>query len=270
MSRQPLISVVIPTYGRPRFLREAIDSVFRQSVQDFECIVVDDASHEQPSFSSHPKVRFIRRDENRGPAAARNTGIQVARGRYLAFLDDDDVYFENRLHLALQGLEKAPISVCWSRYFAEAPTRKRILEGHVGDCILNDMTPNLGATAIEREMMESFDERFNACSDVEWWLRITQDLPVATVAEFGHVIRKHDTPRHMTNGQERIKGNMLLFGVHAPYFRSHRRGAAFRWKRVGLTAKSVGDPATARRAFVRSFAFDPKLKTVGHLLRTLG
>src|SRR3954464_14214558 len=97
----PTFSVIIPTYGRPKFLSEAVASVLAQTCADFECIVVDDAGPELATLPNDARIRVIRRDENGGPPAARNTGIDAARGTYVAFLDDDDVWLPTRLSDAL-------------------------------------------------------------------------------------------------------------------------------------------------------------------------
>ncbi len=117
----PLFSVVIPTYGRPRFLAQAVASVLAQTVDNVECVVVDDGSRVPLIPPDNPRVRLIRRDVNGGPAAARNTGVAHARGRYLAFLDDDDCFTPERLAVALEGLQRASIALCWSRNFDEPP-----------------------------------------------------------------------------------------------------------------------------------------------------
>ena len=104
----PLFSVIVPTYQRPPFLLEALDSVRRQTIESFECIVVDDGSPEPVRLANDDRVRLVRRPINGGVAAARNTGIDHARGRYITFLDDDDVYTPTRLALAVN------ISLSWT------------------------------------------------------------------------------------------------------------------------------------------------------------
>src|SRR5213593_1591686 len=90
-----MVSVVIPGYnGAARYLEQAIQSVLAQTVRDFELIVVDDAStdHTGPLVLGIRQARYIRRAENGGQAAARNDGASLARGEFLAFLDQDDVW----------------------------------------------------------------------------------------------------------------------------------------------------------------------------------
>src|SRR5262249_44071462 len=125
----PTFSVIIPTYGRPRYLAEAVRSVLDQTVGDFECIVVDDASPDPVAVVDDARVRVVRRDVNGGPAAARNTGIDAARGRNLVFLDDDDLYTPERLAAAATGLARAPVTICHARHLDAEDGRNRALEG---------------------------------------------------------------------------------------------------------------------------------------------
>jgi len=92
----PFFSVVIPTFNRPELLERAVNSVLNQSFKDFEIIVVDDGSARSAmpvvkAFGDN-RIKYIRRDENGSAAAARNTGIRIARGVFIFFLDDDDEY----------------------------------------------------------------------------------------------------------------------------------------------------------------------------------
>jgi GT2 family glycosyltransferase len=91
----PFFSVIIPTYNRAALLREALESVARQTFRDFELFVVDDGSTDDTEAivkSCGLPVIFVRQN-NRGPGAARNLALQKAQGRYLAFLDSDDQWF---------------------------------------------------------------------------------------------------------------------------------------------------------------------------------
>lgn len=88
-------SVIIPVYNRERLIEKALDSVFAQTFDDFEVIVVDDGSTDQTAevVRAHPSSVQLIRQENSGPGAARNTGIEAASGEYVAFLDSDDKWF---------------------------------------------------------------------------------------------------------------------------------------------------------------------------------
>ncbi|MDL0138591.1 glycosyltransferase family A protein [Halobacterium salinarum] len=108
----PTVSVIIPTYNRADVLPSTIDSVLSQSYDDFECIVVDDASTDDTetvvSNYDDERIRYLCHDNNRGANAARNTGIQAATGTYISFLDSDDELLPENLAITTAALEKRP------------------------------------------------------------------------------------------------------------------------------------------------------------------
>ena len=103
-----LFSVVIPTHNRAGLLAETLETVFAQEERDFEILVVDDGStDETPAVLKRYAGRIeVLRQENRGPAAARNLGIERARGQYVAFLDSDDRWFPWTLALYREAIER--------------------------------------------------------------------------------------------------------------------------------------------------------------------
>lgn len=112
----PSVSVVVPVYNGNRYLAAALDSVLGQSSPPAEVLVIDDGSSEPPGpvlakYAS--RVRLIRQD-NRGPAAARNLGIQRASGEFVAFIDQDDLWTPGRLARQLQRFALEPgLSICF-------------------------------------------------------------------------------------------------------------------------------------------------------------
>ena len=115
----PLISVIIPTHnGTTRFLDQALESVFGQTYSDWELIIVDDASTDDTAAyvqdrlrsCDHP-VEYIQRSVNGGPSAARNDGARVAKGTFLAFLDQDDLWHPTFLEETLAQLRDTPQDV---------------------------------------------------------------------------------------------------------------------------------------------------------------
>jgi glycosyltransferase involved in cell wall biosynthesis len=107
---KPLVSVIVPTFNRAHIIGRALDSIFAQTFQDFEVIVVDDGSKDttQEWLSRYPHPIRCLYQENSGPAAARNKGMAVAKGEYIAFLDSDDSYFPRNLEAHLLRFEKEP------------------------------------------------------------------------------------------------------------------------------------------------------------------
>ena len=110
MQPAPSISIVIPTYNRAGTIERALDSVFAQTFQDFEVIVVDDGSRDatrERVALYGDRVRYIYQ-ENQGCSAARNRGIAEARGAFVAFLDSDDEWLPLKLDVQVRYLETHP------------------------------------------------------------------------------------------------------------------------------------------------------------------
>lgn len=110
MQSPPTFSVIIPTCGRPGFLRVALRSLTWQTLKDFEVIVVNDGEEDVSAvvqeFCDSMPLSLLRTPRPRsGPSCARNTGIRAARGAYLCYLDDDDFYYEEHLELHLEAAQ---------------------------------------------------------------------------------------------------------------------------------------------------------------------
>lgn len=103
-----LVSIITPVYNAEKYIRETLISVQNQSYQNWEHILVDDGSSDQSGAiiqelsKSDPRIKYIKLTKNSGPAVARNTAIDLAKGRYLAFLDADDIWFDYHLKESLQ------------------------------------------------------------------------------------------------------------------------------------------------------------------------
>lgn len=114
----PLVSVIVPTHNRPELLCEALRSILAQTMQDFEIIVVNDAGIDVDSWvaplDASGRIRILRHSRNRGLAAARNTGIKAACGKYLAYLDDDDLFYPNHLAALVEAAEATGMPVVYS------------------------------------------------------------------------------------------------------------------------------------------------------------
>ncbi|PMP98127.1 MAG: glycosyl transferase, partial [Thermodesulfobacterium geofontis] len=106
--KRPLISVIIPTYNRAYILSKAIESVLNQTFKDLELIVVDDGStDETPYLVSKYPIIYVRKP-HRGVSHTRNVGVLKAKGDFIAFLDSDDAFVENKLEKQIEFFEKNP------------------------------------------------------------------------------------------------------------------------------------------------------------------
>lgn len=116
MNNKPLVTVIIPTYKRPYLVLRAIRSVFRQTHERVEVLVVDDCSPDETKVVVQDivdqRLRYLRHEVNKGLPAVRNTGIRAARGDYIAFLDDDDEWRGDKLAKQLAAIKNFDAVAC--------------------------------------------------------------------------------------------------------------------------------------------------------------
>jgi glycosyltransferase involved in cell wall biosynthesis len=180
----PKVSVIIPTSNRRDFVREAIASVLAQTYRDFELLVVDDGSNDNTSAAvqAFDDVRYVFQP-NHGVSAARNRGVALSDGEFLAFLDSDDLWQPRKLAYQVAFFAaRADARICqteeiWLRHGVRVnPHNKHRKVG--GDIFARSLELCLvspSAVMLRRELFEQvggFDESLPACEDYDLWLRI--------------------------------------------------------------------------------------------------
>ena len=199
----PTVSVIIPTYNRAELLRQAINSVFAQTVDNYEIIVVDDGStdHTASVIQSYAdsRLRYVTRAHG-GVSAARNYGIEMARGRYVAFLDSDDLFLPGKLEIQTQLMEAhADAGMVYSAYNSvdadgsflathPAPRYPSYREMLLACTIA---TPTVLARREALEAAGGFDTAMHLAEDIDLWCRITRRYSVLAVDEPLTLVRLH-------------------------------------------------------------------------------
>ena len=122
MINMPFVSIIMPVYNAEKYILESVQSVLDQSYQNYELIIVDDAStdHSIELISSicegNPHVKILRLSENGGVSHARNTGIKYAKGEYIAFIDSDDIWKPEKLMLQMQFMLEHNVLFSFTSY----------------------------------------------------------------------------------------------------------------------------------------------------------
>lgn len=190
------VSVVLPVFNRSQWVCEAVDSVLAQTMRDFELIVVDDGSTDAtPDALRHYGDRFrLLHQQNRGVSAARNRGVRHGRGKWIAFLDSDDVWLPEKLAAQAAFLQSRPAArICqteeiWIRNNVRVnPGRRhRKPSGDIFTASLALCLVSPSAVMMEKSLfMETggFDESLPAAEDYDLWLRISLRHPVYLIDE---------------------------------------------------------------------------------------
>lgn len=201
------VSVIVPTYNRADALAEALNSIARQTVEDFEVIVVNDCgcdvSELVHSLSDH-RIKLIDHPDNRGVSGARNTALNAACGRYVAFLDDDDTWYQNHLEVLLEAISTRDERVVYADYVQlvqeqvdgklETVSRQQMHshDFHQSTLLMHNLAPPQ-CFLMERELLQQgirFDESLPTHEDWYFFLQLAQLTPFYHVSTVTGVHRE--------------------------------------------------------------------------------
>ena len=220
----PEVSIVIPAYNSMQHLSATLDSVFEQTYQDFEVIVINDGSVDDTEkyvlSLKDPRLRLINQT-NQGASAARNNGITHARGEYIAFLDDDDLWHPTKLEKQLRILEESPevgLVYTWVEFINEqGQSTGKIFQECVEGNVWRELTAHnlveCGSVPLVRkscfETCGMFDLNIGSfIEDWDMWLRIANKYSFGVVKEVLVYYRQRSTSSSK-NWQEMSKGYAL-------------------------------------------------------------
>ena len=190
------ISVVIPTFNRIRLVARAIDSVLKQSLNPYEIIVVDDGSDDGTSEMIQNKYKSIKliQQQNNGVSAARNKGIEHAKGDWIGLLDSDDEWTEKKLENQADRLIKTPeydfchTNEIWIRNGVRVNQRKKHKKygGYIFGKCLDICRISPSSVLFRKNILDHvgwFDNQLPVCEDYDLWLRITSEYRILFIDE---------------------------------------------------------------------------------------
>jgi glycosyltransferase involved in cell wall biosynthesis len=277
------VSVILPTYNRTASLRRSCESVLSQSFRDLELLVVDDASTEDIEGCvrglGDPRVRYIRREQNGGAAAARNTGLVAARGALIAFQDSDDVWLPGKLAAQVARLEALPPEV-------GAVTGAKILYG--ADHATQQFGPGkvtyappaggwlrLDEDQVKRSLVENrislqnalfrrecypdirwFDPRAKANADWEFTVRLVQHTKVCEDTE--PVVLAYVSDDSISrNRRKKLTGLLAVLNKNKRVFSANRHEFSVNIMRLGKMLYRLGKRRAGLRYVLMSIRMDP-------------
>lgn len=190
MMDEPIVSIIMPTYNRAFCLNRAVESVLRQTYHDFELIIIDDGSTDDTTKVingfSDKRIVHLRHEKNMGAAAARNLGIQMAKGDFIAFQDSDDVWHPEKLSRQMEAFKKksSDIGVVYAGAWRIENGKKILIpysriynkEGELKQPLLVENFITLPSAIVRKECFSvagMFDESLPCLQDWELWIRIS-------------------------------------------------------------------------------------------------
>jgi glycosyltransferase involved in cell wall biosynthesis len=251
----PTVSIVLPTFNRLQFLRTTVNSVFSQTFPDWELLIADDGSGEETlgfltQLERDPRVRLLRLAHTGNPSAVRNAAVREARGRYIAFLDSDDVWLPAKLQSQL-----AAHAACAERAWSYSALARIDADGKsMRDGLGLNWTPHEGAifeplltlaaavamptVMVERRLLEEtggFDEQQSYFEDYDLWLRLSLRSEVIVIKEPLAQVRNHD--EHYSADRIRVyQARFRLLNKISPCMHTPRLRAALRLERAKTAA----------------------------------
>jgi glycosyltransferase involved in cell wall biosynthesis len=263
MSNPPAVSVIIPSYNRGYCIAACLRSVLEQGFSDFEIIVVDDASGDdtqaQVAAVADARIRYLAHPTNRGGAVARNTGINVARGEFIAFLDSDDSWLPGKLEKQISALrELGPdwgLSYTWLACVDDDGNETlRIHPDIDGRCfeemLVSNFIGSFSNVVVRKALLVdvgALDESFRSCQDWDLFIRLARRTSVHCLREYAvrYLQSVSDQFRISTNPLSVVQGHRRILKKYAADYanlpRPYRRRAWRFFMSIFAAAGSVGD-----------------------------
>ncbi len=276
----PKVSVIISTYERPAYLKQAVESVYAQTFQDFEIIVVDDGSAQETValYELGDRARLIRHERSRcGCAATKNTGARAARGQYLAFLDDDDLWLPHKLQSQVDILDRQPeVGLVYGHFILvdqdlqplkDQPKPKAVRGSCLTRLIHGNFIKSPSVVMMRREVIEKcggFREDMCGAEDWEMWTRAAACCQFQSDPDPLILYRTHPgqmTLKMLTSRRADVQAMERLVEwamQHAPGAVSRLRSAlCFRLQRLSRWEATYNGYGAAARVLARAISVYP-------------
>jgi glycosyltransferase involved in cell wall biosynthesis len=234
----PAVSIVLPTYDRASLIGRSIRSVLAQTYTDFELIVVDDGSLDDTADVvarfDDPRIAYLRLEQNRGAAAARNAGIRQAAAQFLAFQDSDDEWLPEKLKIQMQSFARcdAGVGIVYSdmqriqrngeSHYHRSPDISSGALINASTCFYQVCRLGIQSTVIRRECLQAvggFNEAFPALEDLELFIRLSRHY------RFHHLemplVRYHETDGLSRDEPAKVVARTLLLGLYRQDLQLH-------------------------------------------------
>lgn len=221
---KPYVSVCLSIYKtNPAYLREAIQSILNQTYKNFEFLIIDDCPEDNREYIvksfKDSRIKYIKNKKNLGITLSRNKLIKLARGKYLAVMDHDDVSLSKRFEKQVKYLDEHPevgVVGCWHTYMLGKQKRcfptedLEIKKGIVkGFCYLLHPASMIRKSVLTQNKIE-YEKSYSPCEDFMLWARLIQYTQFHNIPEFLFKYRNHSDNTTSKNTQKMISLNQVI------------------------------------------------------------
>jgi len=249
MNMNPLVSVVMPVYNAQEFLAEAIESILEQTYENFELIIVNDGSTDKSEMiiNSYKNSRIILVSrENKGVSASRNEAMALAKGKYIAMQDADDLSDKNRLHKQVNFLEDNPeIGLLGSNYHVIESDSKNICmttdvftrpkDLKIAEVFSNQFGQGTVMMRASHVKDKSYDEALALSEDYDLWTRLSRITKIANLPEPLYKWRNHKKSASAQSIDEARKYAYRIRDREFSYYLTHKKQYKFFNLNLGST-----------------------------------
>jgi glycosyltransferase involved in cell wall biosynthesis len=268
-SRDPRVSVVLPTYNGQRYLRDSIDSVLTQTDPDFEFIIVDDCSTDETSsilegFATRDKrIRIVRNPSNQKLPRSLNVGFSLARGKYFTWTSDDNLFEPHAFATMANYLDRHPeVGVVFSDYIQIDEAGRKSSDVPVVSLERLPVTTSNAASFMHRREvffeLGGYDTNWFLVEDFDFLLRAVEYSDLGVIRESLYRYRVHDTSLSATRATEINDKIRLLLEQRLPKLtRFSRKSIAFAWAYQAERNYRAGKLGRTIACTIRSFCTSP-------------
>ncbi|NUO08048.1 MAG: glycosyltransferase [Candidatus Brocadia sp.] len=288
----PLVSVVLPTYNCANFLPESIGSILLQTYHSYEIIVIDDGSTDNTNEVLNPfmqRIKYIKLEQNKGLPIARNTGIRSAQGKYIAFIDADDLWLPEKLQTDMECFNGHPdVGMVYSQHMnidekghvLSGGPLKRLPSGNIFIQLFSQQNFVISSSVVARkEVFETtglFDEQLFNCQDWDMWLRIAFYFKVAGINKT--LVKYRHNPRSVSKNRNNVlRYQKLVIDKTYNAFKDkgngmnvklYKRRLASHYAKAGRHYLRIGNKSLANENFRLSLKYDPlNLRSIRYYFR---
>lgn len=219
MGEKLTVSIIIPTYGRPENLVRAINSVINQSYKQWEVIVVDDNNPNTTEryetekvmqlFNADNRIKYVCHDKNMNGSTARNTGISIAKGEYISFLDDDDEYTYDRIEKCVRALSATDCNIAGvytgCEFYKNSSVYRKKNNAKTGNYLVETLATTFESYSgsnlfLKKEVvieLQGFDTSFIRHQDYEFLVRVFEKYDLIGINEI--LLKKYETWSNQPN-----------------------------------------------------------------------